>query len=719
MNAHAAPPRTSRIRTLPGRACLRRAGRAVLVAAALGGVLPFAAAAQPPGRMGSVPRPPRRPPPARPAPAAAWEPASPQGGTVTALAFAAGLRGVAWVGSFGHGVWKTADGGATWKPTGGLPSGPISSVAASAADAGTAIAGTDLGVFKTSDGGATWTEHGPQREVVRVALAPTQPNLGYAVYTNFANGSLVDHSSDGGEIWLPSAGVPDRYTVLDLAVDPTDAKVAYMVGTGYQPGTGFPLNPVLRTEDGGATWHPAANLPISDTHFTLAIDPLAPWTLYLGWSDGIWKSLDGGVDWQAVVDDPRGNSPVSALAVDPLVPGTLYASIHGFHDTIQRSTDGGATWTTLTALPARVNALARDPFSPGALLAAPDRIGVLRSADGGAHWLPPVAGFAALDVSAIAASPTLPGLVFAVPVAAGEPLGLSKSANGGATWTNSTIFAGSVPGNPLGPRSILRFDPGNPDVLLVGAGDGLFASADGGLTWLYSFGPGHPLTAVSDLAFCQADPRVALVAGLSPGYTWYSRALASTDEGATWSELASLPGENAAHSYWSAAAITGRHCDFMLMAGYGSRLLRSADGGASWSAVGGGLPAGGDPQLDNGTVLRLIVDPLQPDTVYATLRNVPGVFMSTDDGSTWWQAAPDLAAGGVIVADLMPDPARGRIYAATNHGVYATSNPPARWAPLGTGLPSPNVLSLAIGARGPAALYAGTSLGVYKLPLAP
>jgi hypothetical protein len=184
---------------------------------------------------------------------------------------------------------------------------------------------------------------------------------------------------------------------------------------------------LFTSADGGATWTTSG---LTDVYvWALAIDPQRPTTLYAGATPhgcggalvgsrpaGAFKSIDGGRSWTFA---GLFGHQVTALAIDPQTPTTVYAG--AYSGGVFKSTDGGATWSPTGAGPFQVNALAVDPLAPDTLYAADDVYydeegfawggGVSKSTDGGATWT--VTGLNSGGFSALAIDPQTPGTVYA------------------------------------------------------------------------------------------------------------------------------------------------------------------------------------------------------------------------------------------------------------------------------------------------------------------
>ena len=461
---------------------------------------------------------------------------------------------------------------------------------------------------------------------------------------------------------------------------------------------------------------------------SLAVDPTTPGTLYVSTgglykaqhvSDSVFKSTDDGRTWSAASAGLPDPVVVWALAVDPTtMPSRLYA---GTGAGLFRSTNAGRTWSAAStgrvlssatrptpgppSPSGAVTALAVDPTIPGTLYAAFDT-GIFKSTDAGNTWINPSTGLpGGPTVFALALDPRTPGTLYA---GTGDGV-VFKSVDGGSTWNaaSTTGLSGAI-------VSSFAFDPSTPGTLFVGMGGGVFKTIDGGDTWT--------ATPVRDIVFALArdptSPPGTLYAGTAGGINSITGSgggvLKSTDGGATWSAAnTGLPdfatvtalaldpralGKLYATSGGGGADVTG------------GGVFKSINFGDTWSAASTGLPGGT-------IVSALGIDPTMPGTVYAGTDNLngsgdggSGVFKSMDGGNTWSAASTGLPGNGntSVVAFAFDPTTPGTLYAGTYRGVFTSTDGGGTWS--GTGL-SDRVFALVVDPHPPRTLYAVTSNG--------
>jgi photosystem II stability/assembly factor-like uncharacterized protein len=285
---------------------------------------------------------------------------------------------VLYAGAGSGGVWKTLDGGTTWismtdfQPS--LWSGPIVVDPANPdtvyAATGFYTANTGAGILKSTNQGTTWTQltsifGGPSVQLyggAQIWSMAIHPSDGHTLLAGVGWGAQVPpgfyRSPDGGLTWTSVLPGNDPRTVL---FDPTDGSIAY-AALGYV-GAG-----VFRSTDGGVTWNPingtgVNSLPITSAGLIrMAITPSNPQVLYAQISNindnslvGIYKTTDSGQNWTKTgMNDPDycytmcWANPV--LAVHPTNPNVVFAG----NVNLNRSMDGGATWTNISQGPNQV-----------------------------------------------------------------------------------------------------------------------------------------------------------------------------------------------------------------------------------------------------------------------------------------------------------------------------------------------------------------------------
>lgn len=611
-----------------------------------------------------------------------------------------------------------------WTPIGPY-AGSVWALTADPADPRVFYSSTSEGIYRSADGGATWRllRRGLPRRTGASALAldPARPAN---VYAAFGNAGLY-RSADGGASWSRVGPGPGAVSVL--LVDPARPETLY--AAGYPAG-------VLRSTDGGRSWRRADRGLLSRnagvTH--LALDPRSPSTLYASLFQspvGIWKSTDGGATWRPKGRGlPSGEGLVFWVAVDPSAPGTVWAATDGAARHVYKSVDGGERWTrtgpggypvavgpsgavytrgarsldggatwTPTAVPfhrdVRNLRLVVDPASPLTVLATAPAFGISRSADGGGTWHLSNEGIAQTRIIGLALDPADPESLYASALG----VGLFRSRQHGRGWE---MLNGGLPGNE---RHSPEVSP-----LIVGPGSSLYAgmkfhtfvglgrSLDGGLTW-----EELPLPEDASLTAIAVDPAAprtvygsaVSAAPASPDCPCFQ----SHDGGQSWRCL-SL-------GWVRRFVVDPARPDVVYAIQRG--LLKSLDRGETWARADAGLPA-------EAAAYDLAIDPSDPEVLYLAASH--GVFKSLDGGSSWSRAGDGLPAEEALALAVDPR-TTSTLYALLRNGVYRSADAGRSWASISQGLPPHFMLwnraHLLVDPLHPERLYVGTyASGVYE-----
>jgi photosystem II stability/assembly factor-like uncharacterized protein len=331
------------------------------------------------------------------APAASGVEALPlYGGDVRALAFDPADPDRAFAGTAAGQLYRSDDGGASWREAGAVVPFPHWVVSVLAFDphrdgrlwAGLRGVWGGGGVAFTDDEGASWQwktsaalAAEPVHALVAVRGAPDRLLAG-------TRGG-VWRSDDAGRNWRQlGAGVAGLELVASLAVDPRDPE-RLLAGTWRR---------AFLSRDGGASWTGVfAGMALDTEVFRLVAGESEGemWAATCGW---IYRGERFGERWTRIVE---GLAERRTRALALLAPGRLLV---GTVDGAYLSVDGGASFRRAADPGLSIVALAHHPARPARVLAATDGAGVWRSLDGGASFAPASRGLAALRVPAAVAS---------------------------------------------------------------------------------------------------------------------------------------------------------------------------------------------------------------------------------------------------------------------------------------------------------------------------
>jgi photosystem II stability/assembly factor-like uncharacterized protein len=590
----------------------------------------------------------------------------------------------------------------------GRPQGPAAGNTQAFASAGGAIYAYLMGsgVYKSTDNGASWGITSLGAIPISQFEFPLLATSENAVYAADYYGPLYE-SFDGGEHWR-SVAVSAGYGIQALAAT---ENAIFVSSSGEVCVMACPdTNGVYRSTDQGQTWSRQVNgLTLGGESISILLT--LGGSLLAGSYDGLFRSDDYAESWRQVA---FAGHHVSRL----FFTDALYAltDVDQSVATSQffRSTDLGATWTSIPTVPSRgaINAFA----GGGALFEVTDFSGCtlysceifFASRDGGQTWSP--SHFSQTPFGEVLENPNAFFLAGQRVLLGTSYQGMFASGDGGATWlpsnrglfgtffvplvVGSTIYGGNGINFFASPDGGASWDPlATPEGLLqtliisrgslfLGSlGQGVLRSDDGGLSWNpVNSGLGNPdVCALLDVNGTLFAGKVAVGAPL-----YRSR------DRQTWQPTALQPYDNVACSL---AAVNG-----VVFAGDGAAgIWRSTDAGETWSKV---------YQIDgDGLFSRRMFG------VGSTLfvETVGGVIRTDDLGEAWRAGAPGgLRVNAVTAAD-------GDHVFGIGDGVFLGSLQSDGWTSMNLGLVNRDVTSLQVSGGELYAFPRGT--GVQKLPL--
>ena len=633
-----------------------------------------------------------------------------------------------FIGVNNGGVWKTTDAGRTWHPIfDDQPTGSIGDLAVAPSNpdiiyvgSGEGLQRPDLstgdGIYKSTDGGKTWRNTGLRdaQQIGGIAIDPQNPNrvfvaaLGHPYGPNTERG--VYRTLDGGQTWQRVLYKDENTGAIQIEFDPSNSQTLYADlwsarqgpwenGAWTGPGSGL-----YKSTDGGTTWRqltqglPTFQQGLGRIGFGISISN--PRIIYATvesnpQTGGIYRSDDAGESWRRVSTDPRTwgrGSDFAEIRPHPRNPETVYvANIASYV-----STDGGKTFKGFKGAPGGddYHRMWINPDNPDIMLFATDQ-GATITVNGGQTWSSwynqPTAQF-----YHVSTDNQFPYWVYGGQQESGSAGVASRGDYGAVTWRDWRTVGveeyGYVAPDPLDPNiiyggKITRFDKRTgqvqniaPEVLrgtyrflrtapvlfspvdahiLYYAGNVLFKTTNGGQSWdvispdLSREKPDVPesigVFRTPDLANM---PRRGVIYTIAPSYQDANTIWAGTDDGlihltrdggktwinvtppslSAWSKVSLMEAshfdDNSAY-----AAINRFRLDDLR-----PHIYRTHDGGQTWREIVNGIPA-------NDVVNAVREDPKRKGLLYAATERA--VYFSLDDGEHWHSLRNNMPATSI------------------------------------------------------------------------
>ena len=342
-----------------------------------------------------------------------WRQVGPfRGGRVLAVTGVSGEPNVFYFGGASSGVWKSTDAGANWQPVFDQENiASIGSIAVAPSDHNIIYVGSGEacirgnisygnGVYKSLDGGKTWKNIGLKdtQHIGAVIVDPKNPNivfvaaLGHAYGTNEERG--IFRSTDGGATWQKVLYKDNKTGAIDIVFDPHNANTLFaslweVYRTPWSLNSGGPGSGLYKSTDGGSTWKHLEGHGLPDgimgrIGVSVGADSNRIYALIESKQGGLYRSDDGGENWVRMNEDGRIRQRAwyfTHIFADPKSTDTLYVLNTGMF----RSTDGGRTFNLVPAPHGDHHGLWIDPDSPERMINGNDG-GATVSTDGGKTW---------------------------------------------------------------------------------------------------------------------------------------------------------------------------------------------------------------------------------------------------------------------------------------------------------------------------------------------
>lgn len=387
---------------------------------------------------------------------------------------------------------------------------------------------------------------------------------------------------------------------------------------------------------------------------------------------GFWFFVHA--DWEAI--GPFGGR-LHTMAIAPSNENIIYTATNSGPSLIFKSTDNGASWSKVNAIPYYVYSMAVDPTNPNIVYAG-TYLSVYKSINGGQDWT----SYSVSDgyIVGLAVHPSSPSTIFAagnISIGVTTTMGFFKSTNAGVTWSSDTLDT------LKGSSNCLRLDPSNPNTVYVCGSvidsnitnPRIYRSTNGGTSFSNissNIPTGNNINAV-DIHPTSSN---TIYVG-----SFYGNGIYRTiNTGGSWSLV------------WSGTGISTISCapttSNIVYAGKDTVIYKSTNSGTTWFQTGSGY--GGLYKLTR----KIIASPSSSTVVYTT--DALGFYKTTNAGTSWFESNYGLNLGVIPCFSLAPS-LNSTIYAEyAGVGVYKTTDSGTTWTRLPSFLSCGDICAFAI-----------------------
>jgi photosystem II stability/assembly factor-like uncharacterized protein len=635
-------------------------------------------------------------------------------------------------GAVGGGVWKTANGGQTWQPIfDGQPIASIGAIAIAPSDpniiyvgSGEADMRSDIsygdGIYKSTDAGATWRNIGlrDSRQIGRILVDPRDPNivlvaaLGHAFGPNAERG--VYRSTDGGATWKHVLGKNDDTGAIDLCFEPGNPQVVYASlwqvrrppWSVYAP-TSAPGSGLYKSTDGGTSWRqisghgfPSEGLGRIGISVAAGENGKRVYALVDAHEGGLYRSDDAGENWRRVSSDHRiwtRGWYFAGVTTDPRDPNTVYVS----NTSLYRSTDGGENFIAFKGAPGGddYHSLWIAPDDPHRMILACDQ-GAAITLDGGKSWSSwynqPTGQF-----YHVTTDDRFPYMVYGSQQDSGTAGVSSRTDYGQITFRDWSPVGGDESG-------YIALSSADPYLVYGGGPNGIVLRYDWTTGQSFDISPQPKVSPDNHLRFTWTSPLVASPQNSRVLYFGAQFVLRTEDRGQSWKQISpdlTLRKSDAAADpekkekdrgvvYTIAPSPVRPN---QIWAGTDNGIIQlTTDEGKTWQDV---TPAG----LADWSMISLIeASHFDSTTAYAAVDRHqmddlhPYIYRTHDSGKTWKNVVAGIPADAYVHVVREDTDRKGLLFAGTETGVYLSLDDGDHWEPLQLNLPVTSIRDIAL-----------------------